>query len=128
MTTDNASANIPLVETASRIILTKYGIPVNSDAHVQCILHAINLSVQDTLHALDEAPDPDEEDLYNSDKHAPPHWDPEEDDDKLALDKEPELSDDDLKNAEATLMDDDDDVVAELSTKSPLQRVSLLFV
>lgn len=120
LTTDSASANDLLVKAAAKIILSKYGIPFTEDAHIRCILHAINLTVQDTLSALDEAPSTDEEDLYNSDKEAPPHWDPEEDNDQQALDKEK-----DTGSADTEEMDnaDDEDDIAELQAQSQLKRV-----
>ncbi len=124
MITDNASTNIPLVETLLRLILTKYNVPVNTDAHIRCILHAVNLSVQDTLHALDEAPDPDVEDYYDTNKQAPAHWDPEEDNNQLALDEEANLSDKEQKKAaDEDMSVNDEDILEQLSDQSALKRV-----
>ncbi len=124
MTTDNASANIPLVETSLRLILTKYNVPVNTNTHICCILHAVNLSVQDTLHALDEVPNPNVEDYYNTDKQAPAYWDPEEDNDQLALNEEANLSNEEQKKAaDKDMSVNDEDILEQLSDQSALKRV-----
>ncbi|HEV7735825.1 MAG TPA: hypothetical protein VGO47_00390 [Chlamydiales bacterium] len=67
---DNASSNDVLARVLARIVRQKYEIhfdPLNGRG--RCMPHAINLAAQSFMRAMDEAPDPDNEDLYPQVKH-----------------------------------------------------------
>ncbi|KAF9552914.1 hypothetical protein CPC08DRAFT_646303, partial [Agrocybe pediades] len=68
--------------------LARHGIPHTPDMHIRCIAHVINLVVQDFLHKIDEAEDPDKEDWYETCKDLPIHYDPSSDEEQEKLDKE----------------------------------------
>ncbi|KAF4611808.1 hypothetical protein D9613_004630 [Agrocybe pediades] len=79
-------AGLAFVE--ARCVLARHGIPHTPDMHIRCIAHVINLVVQDFLHKIDEAEDPDKEDWYETCKDLPIHYDPSSDEEQEKLDKE----------------------------------------
>lgn len=80
----------------SVLLKQRYGIDWNpEDAHIHCLAHTTNLIVQKFLSVLSEAPDPDEDDYYISNKHVPIHYDSTTDEVVKALDNEVEGEDED---------------------------------
>ncbi|CAA7264626.1 unnamed protein product [Cyclocybe aegerita] len=116
--TANASVNDVLVKTVARYILARYTIPYTPDMHVRCVAHIINLVVQAFLAGLDEAPDPDEEDLFDVIEDYLIHYDVEKDEVHKAM--EDEIVDtEELKKKDIQI---DEDEVATMGEASPLKR------
>jgi len=122
MTTDNASVNDVIVQTAARCLLERYDIPPTDDMHIRCIAHVINLVVQAFLAALDEAPDPDIHDLFDDAQDFPLHYDVGVDDAQIELEAEV-INEDELMDDDELLHIFEDDLDS-LSKESALKRVS----
>ena len=80
--------NDVIVTVAARQILQWYGVPYQPDMHIRCIAHVVNLVVQAILHYFGEADDPETNDYHLDHKDKPIHFNPDEDEDQRALDKE----------------------------------------
>lgn len=114
LATDNASVNDAIFRIASRYLLTLYGIPENSDRHIHCLAHIINLVVQDIMSGLDEA-DPCTKDGGDTDyfllhKDSPIHYSIDDDQDLSELESNRES---DLTSTESA----DDELAAALDAK-----------
>jgi len=123
LTTDNASVNDVIIKVTGQIILQKYNVPYTPDMHIRCIAHVVNLIVQAFLAAMDEADSPDNIDYFLLHKESPIHYDPDDDEDHIAMESE----DVDLEAIDA----DGDEVldiaeekaIEEIQHSSPLKRV-----
>ncbi|KAJ2922967.1 hypothetical protein H1R20_g14147, partial [Candolleomyces eurysporus] len=83
LATDNATVNDVIFQTAARYLLSLYNIPENTDRHIRCLAHVINLVVQAMMASLDEA-DPcddfsDDNDYFLLHKDAPIYYNVAED-------------------------------------------------
>jgi hypothetical protein len=125
LTTDNASVNDVIIEVTGQIILQKYNIPYTPDMHIQCIAHVVNLIVQAFLAAMDEADSPDDINYFLLHKESPTHYDPDYDEDHIAMESE---------NVDLEAVDEDRDkvdiaeekAIEEIQHGSPLKWVSNL--
>ncbi|KAJ7660882.1 hypothetical protein DFH06DRAFT_988730, partial [Mycena polygramma] len=61
---------------------------VPDNSQIRCLAHIVNLVVQKLLAALEEAADPDIEDYYLPHKDLPFHYDPDDDPELAALERE----------------------------------------
>lgn len=78
------------------LLLKRYGLHfAPENGQIRCIAHVVNLVVQKILHSLLEADDPALNDYYESHKHEPFHYDPDEDSDLKSMEAEGALDQDD---------------------------------
>ena len=123
LTTDNASVNDVIIEVTGQIILQKYNVPYTPDMHIRCIAHVVNLIVQAFLAAMDEADSPDDIDYFLLHKESPIHYDPDDDEDHIAMESE----DVDLEamdvNGDEVLDIAEEKAIEEIQHSSPLKRV-----
>lgn len=129
LTSDNASVNDIIVETAARCLLARYNIPWTPDMHIRCIAHVINLVVQAFLYGIDEADDPDIVDNFDSNKDTPIHYNINEDEDQIAM--ENEAMEDLASQAdiqESVNLAEEAILMEEITGQSPIKRVSVLYM
>jgi hypothetical protein len=88
LTTDNASVNDVIIEVTGQIILEKYNVPYTPDMHIRWIAHVVNLIVQAFLAEMDKADSPDDMDYFLLHKESPIHYDPDDDEDHIAMESE----------------------------------------
>ncbi|KAJ3513785.1 hypothetical protein NLJ89_g2755 [Agrocybe chaxingu] len=114
-----------IVNTASHYLRTRYGIEPTPDVHIRCTAHVINLVVQAFLFALDEAPDPDDNDQYADIQDYPIHYNVEQDEVQEALEAEEfdEDLDRDLDSDDANLEEED---AQDMSGKSAIKKLHFI--
>jgi hypothetical protein len=129
LTSDNASGNDIIVETAAPCLLARYNIPWPPDMHIWCIAHIINLVVQAFLYGMDEADDPDMVDNFNSNKDAPIHYNVDEDEDQIAMEnKAMENLASQADVPESVNPAEEAMLVEEIAGQSPIKHVSVPYM
>jgi hypothetical protein len=121
ITMDNASSCDTLAQALGKLLHDKYRIHFHEDNNlIRCLAHVVNLVAQAILKALDDADSSDDIDYYLLHRDQPFHYN--EDDDEDLREMEAEIVDVDELNADVD--DFDSDLPDNVSSLSPVQRVS----